>query len=232
MYAVLDVETTGLNPTRSHRVCEIAVIHVDRHGRIEREWCSLINPEQHRGTQRGRGLPQCRDTPPTTAQSLPVSDFSRAPTFGRLSGEVAKLLVGRLIVTHNPAFDLPALRHEFNLLGVEVPLRPELALSTMALAAQYIPLTGRPLHDSYPTAGASVDDAKEGDVKECNVKGNDVEATDGLALADARAAAELLTAYLSLTTEPPPWATLLDEVARLRWPSLAVEEAVRPATEC
>jgi DNA polymerase-3 subunit epsilon len=186
MYAVVDVETTGLSPTRSQRVCEIAIIHVDRHGRIEREWCSLVNPRR------------APSTPLTAAQPLIDNEFGRAPTFDRLAGEVTKLLVGRLVVAHNPEFDVLALRHEFNLLGVDVPLRPELGLSAMALAAQYIPLTGRPLLDRYPA--------------------DDIKAADGdLALANARTATELLTTYLSMTTEPPPWAALLDEVAGLRW---------------
>lgn len=222
MYAVLDVETTGLNPTLSHRVCEIAVIHVDRHGRVEREWCSLVNPEQTRDG----------DPPPTTPQPLADNEFSRAPTFDRLAGQVAKLLVGRLIVAQNPESDLLALRQEFNLLGIEVPLRPELGLSTMALAAQHIPLTGRPLHASYPVAGDSGDDSKFDGGKTAGDEVDDLKAAGGdLALVNARAAAGLLTAYLSMTTEPPPWAALLDEAARQRWPSLAVDPVVRTATE-
>lgn len=217
MYAVLDVETTGLNPTFSHRVCEIAVIHVDRHGRVEREWCSLVNPERTRDG----------DTPQPAAQPIADNEFSRAPTFDRLAGQVAKLLVGRLIVAHDPAFDVVALRHEFNLLGIEVPLRPELGLSTMALAAQHIPLTGRPLYARHPTVGGSVDG-----VKTAGDEVDDLKAAGGdLALVNARAAAGLLTAYLSMTTEPPPWAALLDEAARQRWPSLAVDPVVRPTTE-
>jgi DNA polymerase-3 subunit epsilon len=209
MYAVLDVETTGLNPTRSHRVCEIAVIHVDRHGRIEREWCSLVEPKAERD----------HAVPPTGPQSTADDAAGRAPCFDRLAGKVAKLLVGRLIVAHNPVFDILVLRHEFNLLGIDVPLRPELGLSTIALAAQYIPLTGRPLHHSYAASGVNVDGVKpDGDKTDCG----------DLALTDARAAAGLLTAYLSISTGPPPWAMLLDEAARLRWPPLPVDSTVQP----
>ncbi len=225
MYAVLDVETTGLNPAWSHRVREIAVIQVDRHGRIEREWCGLVNPERNRGARRDRKR---------AAQSRPDNEFSRAPTFGRLAGEVANLLVGRLIVAQDLTFDVLSLRREFNLLGVDVPLRPELGLSTMALAAQHIPLTGRPLHASGVAAGGSVDEVKAtGDSMEVKAAGGDDVSTPtgDLTLSNARAAAELLTAYLSIATEPPPWTTLLDEAARLRWPSLPVDSTVRPATE-
>jgi DNA polymerase-3 subunit epsilon len=192
MYAVLNIETTALNPDQSHRVCDIAIILVDRHGRIEREWCSRVNPERDPGGQR---IVAADDTPGT-------------PSFDRLAGEVAELLAERLIVAHNPPFDTMLLRREYNLLGVDVPLRPELCLSAMALAAQYIPLTGR------SSRGFSLAVDVKADVEHS-------------ALADARTAASLLTSYLSVAPDPVPWAALLEEVAGLRWPSPPVEAATR-----
>ena len=42
--AVVDVETTGLNPA-TDRIIEIGVVTLDERGNVEGEWTSLINPE-------------------------------------------------------------------------------------------------------------------------------------------------------------------------------------------
>ena len=56
MYAVVDVETTGLRPSWHDRVVEIAIVHVDDAGTIEAEWCTLVNPQRDLGPQHIHGI--------------------------------------------------------------------------------------------------------------------------------------------------------------------------------
>ena len=46
LFAVLDVETTGLSPAKGDRVVEIAVIVLDEQFRVVRMFDSLVNPER------------------------------------------------------------------------------------------------------------------------------------------------------------------------------------------
>jgi DNA polymerase-3 subunit epsilon len=47
--AVVDVETTGLNPYRHDRIVEVAVVVVELNGQVIREFTTLINPERDIG---------------------------------------------------------------------------------------------------------------------------------------------------------------------------------------
>src|SRR5690554_1237660 len=91
MYAVVDVETTGLGP-RTNRIAEIAVVLVDERGEIERTWCTLINPE--------------RDLGPQHIHGISASDVLFAPTFGQVAGQLSEMLSARILVAHNVTFDL------------------------------------------------------------------------------------------------------------------------------
>ena len=55
MYAVVDVETTGLFPGAHHRVAEVAVVQVDDTGRVTGEWSTLVNPGRDLGSQHVHG---------------------------------------------------------------------------------------------------------------------------------------------------------------------------------
>lgn len=194
MYAVVDVETTGLNPGWKHRVAEIAIVLLDRHGRVELEWCSLVNPQRDLGVQDVHGIR--------------AADVRRAPVFDDLAGYVVELLAGRVLVAHNLPFDAMFLQHEYALLGVDVPVRSDLGLCTMRLAPRYLRVTSRSLRDCCLAAGLRLEEWHS-------------------ALADARAAVGLLTRYLSLASDPPPWAPLLSAATDLRWPYLP-SQAVAP----
>ena len=47
--AVIDVETTGLNPYRHDRVVEMAALAVRLDGTVVRELVTLVNPERDMG---------------------------------------------------------------------------------------------------------------------------------------------------------------------------------------
>jgi len=145
MYAVVDVETTGLRPSWHDRVVEVAVVHVDVHGNREREWCSLVNPE--------------RDMGPQSIHGITAAEARRAPTFAQLAGTIVDLLKGRVVVAHNLRFDAQFLRHEYDRLGFRVPIGFARGLCTMTLADRFLPAAGRSLLHCCHVAGIQHDQA-------------------------------------------------------------------------
>ncbi|MET7132635.1 DNA polymerase III subunit epsilon [Cellulosimicrobium sp. MI9406] len=130
-YAVVDVETTGLRPSRHDRIVEVAVVHVDAAGRVERTWSTLVNPE--------------RDLGPQVVHGITAADVRHAPRFADVAGTLAGLLEGRVLVAHNAAFDLGFLQHSFQSCGHDVPLVWPTTLCTMRTAAALLPGAPRSL---------------------------------------------------------------------------------------
>lgn len=104
MYAVVDVETTGLGDR--DRVVEIAVVMLDTHLRVERSWETVINPE--------------RDVPTTFIHGLSADQCARGPRFADIAADCAALLDGRVLVAHNASFEWRFLCSEFDRAGVTV----------------------------------------------------------------------------------------------------------------
>src|SRR5262245_8412556 len=175
-YAVVDVETTGLFPGRHDRVAEVAVVLVDRDGRRTGEWSTLVNPN--------------RDLGPQHVHGIQAADARQAPTFAEIAGELAKRLVGRVLVAHNLSFDVRFLVSEYRRLGADVPIDYDNGLCTMRLSNTYLNCAGRSLTACCQSAGIEHGQAHS-------------------ALGDARACAGLLTRYIRLAARPEPWAHLL-----------------------
>ena len=138
-YAVIDTETTGLLTGYRHRIAEIAVIHLDPYGTTTGEWCTLLNPQ--------------RDLGPQAIHGIRAADVRRAPTFDQITGQLADLLAGRVVVAHNWPFDAMHLRAEFARLGVDVPLHATPGLCTMRAAGQAMPWARRSLIECCAAAG-------------------------------------------------------------------------------
>lgn len=145
MYAVIDLETTGLNPWRHDRIVEIAIVHVDDGGAITSEWCSLVNPQRDLGPQRIHGIR--------------AADARRAPTFSQLAPQITDALRGRVLVAHNVAFDGPFLDHQFTQIGHPTPIRTAANLCTMLLAGVFLPDSGRSLAACCASAGIPLENA-------------------------------------------------------------------------
>lgn len=100
-YAVVDLETTGLEP-QDEAIIEVGVVLLDPHGREQLRWDSLVNPHRHPG--------------PTRIHGITPDDLIDAPELGTLAPALVELLRGRVLVAHNIRFDasflLPALRLE------------------------------------------------------------------------------------------------------------------------
>ncbi|NTV38917.1 MAG: DNA polymerase III subunit epsilon [Demequinaceae bacterium] len=144
-FAVIDLETTGFAYTRSDRVCEVAVVLLDAHGRRQDAWTTLINPQRDLGAQH--------------IHHIDATDARLAPTFAQAMGDLTELLRGRVVAAHNATFDASFLAAEYARAGAPIALTPADALCTMRMARQYLPGVGGKLADCCGHLGISLDDA-------------------------------------------------------------------------
>jgi DNA polymerase-3 subunit epsilon len=122
MYAIVDVETTGLNP-KTEKITEIAIfLHDGR--KVTHEFTTLINPEKK--------IPY-RITQMTGITNKMVED---APRFCDVAREILELTEGRTLVGHHIAFDYSFLRNEYSSLGYD--FRRE-KLCTVRMSRKLIP---------------------------------------------------------------------------------------------
>lgn len=144
-YAVIDLETTGIHPGTSHRIVEIAVVHVDGTGAITGSWETLLNPGRDLGQQSIHGIR--------------AADVLAAPTFEQIAGQLIELLRGRVLTAHNAGFDCRFLQAEFSRLGVDLPPLVDGALCTMRLASEFLPGSSRALANCCAAYDIELDDA-------------------------------------------------------------------------
>lgn len=126
MYAVVDVETTGLSPTKD-RIIEIAVVGLDAAGQTEWAWTSVLNP--------------LRDVGPTRIHGLHAKDVVNAPTFDQVGGYLVSLFANRVIVGHNVSFDWRFIDASFERMGVVTPLVPVTCTCQAARQLGHYPAT-------------------------------------------------------------------------------------------
>lgn len=116
--AVIDVETTGLNPYRHDRIVEVAVVLVDPQEGIISTLDTLINPE--------------RDIGPSSIHGLTSTDIINAPRFIDIASHIAAFMRPAVALAgHNLRFDISFLRAEYERIGVDMPKYSR--LDTMAL---------------------------------------------------------------------------------------------------
>src|SRR5947207_14917974 len=117
--AFVDVETTGLSPSRND-IAEIGVVTVDG-PRVER-WSTLIKARSRRELALAKGV-------------VP-DDLDNAPTFADIAVSLAQRLSGRLVVAHNARFAYTFLRTAFQ--RVDISFEPELICSVMLSRKLYL----------------------------------------------------------------------------------------------
>lgn len=122
MYAIIDVETTGVN-AKSDRITEIAIIIFDGE-KIVKEYSSLINPE--------------RKIPYRISQMTGINNHmvASAPKFYELAKDIVELTKDCTFVAHNAAFDYRFIRAEFESLDYNYERK---TLDTIKLARKFIP---------------------------------------------------------------------------------------------
>ncbi|SPM30322.1 DNA polymerase III subunit epsilon, partial [Mycobacterium terramassiliense] len=190
-FAVLDFETTGLAANQSDRVVEVGIVLLSSHGDTEDEWSTLLNPG--------------RDVGPTEIHGICAADVLAAPTFSAIVPRLLRCLRGRIVVSHNIAFDLRFLGAELRRAGVALDNPWLTGLCTMKWAGRLLPAASRKLRDCCDAAGVLLTDAHS-------------------ALADARAVAGLLKHLLERGGVPPPWASEISGAEEFRWPDVAGPE--------
>ena len=136
-YTVIDLETTGLFPSRHDRIIEIGILHLSDDGEVEDEWATLVNPQ--------------RDVGPTHIHGITARDVHTAPTFSQIAPRVVTSLAGRTLVAHNARFDTSFLDYEFERCGFGTR-PPTPSLCTMELSSSYLRGASRKLRDCCAAA--------------------------------------------------------------------------------
>lgn len=135
-FVALDVETTGLKPSRQ-RVIEVALVRF-RNGQVERSYETLVNP--------GRSIPEFI-TRLTTIRNEDVAD---APAFGDVADEMLEFLGDSLIVGHNVAFDIGFMNAELGRVDREELVNER--LDTMGMAVRFLRSVRKPSLDRVADA--------------------------------------------------------------------------------
>ena len=122
MYAILDIETTGLSPKRE-KITEIA-IYIHDGEKIVDEFATLLNPEVD--------IPY-RITQLTGINNKMVND---APKFYEVARRIVEMTEDAIIVGHNVSFDYNFIRKEFREFGYDFQRKK---LCTVQLSRKLLP---------------------------------------------------------------------------------------------
>jgi len=125
-FAVVDVETSGLS-LRRHRLLQVGVVVVDRHGAVIDRWASLIRPPRRVFYRVG----------PTRLHGIRRRAMRHAPELAAVIGQLSSLLDGAVFVAHNATFDLGFLHKAAAQAGM--PLSIGATLCTLQLSRQLDP---------------------------------------------------------------------------------------------
>lgn len=177
-FAVIDVETTGLYADREDRIIEIAIQHLEPDGTSGSTWSTLISPDRSPG--------------PTHIHGLTAAHLGDAPRFYDITGDIANMLAGRIVVAHNALFDMSFLHAEFARAGHPLPAWP--TLCTLEAAAVLRPDGPRSLADCTDSEGI--------DLRDAHSAAGDVDATARLLAIYLRVAATQSLALNQLQLRP------------------------------
>jgi DNA polymerase-3 subunit epsilon len=145
-YAVLDVETTGLQPGASN-IIEIAIIQLDARANVISEWSSLINP------------PGDGELGATHIHGISRAMVAGAPSIADFADEIVERIQGHIIVGHVVEFDLSHLMSEFARLGRRLPNIGSVSLCTRDLARRQLQPSPLTLRNCCDQLGISIHDA-------------------------------------------------------------------------
>ena len=118
-YVVVDVETTGFDPSVGDRVLEISAIRTDGKGNVLASFSSLLNP----------GVP---DTGAQHIHGISTDMLAGAPTFAEVFGQIAQVMDNAVFVAHHAKFDESFLASEAALASIELKRMPGLCTYWLA----------------------------------------------------------------------------------------------------
>ncbi len=103
---ILDIETTGLEPSQGHRIIEIAAIEMIGRQLSDNKFHRYINPQRE------------IDAAATEVHGITSEELAGQPIFNDIAVELLEFLKGAELVIHNAPFDVGFLNHEFKLFGL------------------------------------------------------------------------------------------------------------------
>ncbi|HRE02555.1 MAG TPA: 3'-5' exonuclease [Ilumatobacteraceae bacterium] len=157
-FAVVDVETSGLSPTR-HRLLQVAVVVSDASGQVLDTWVSLVRPRWRWFFRLG----------PRHIHGLRRTDLRRAEPAPVVLRELSRRIDGAVLTAHNAEFDMAFLRAAAQRAGVTLDLGTSLCTLWLSrhldpdrtqshrladLATRYGVVNGKP-HDALEDALAT-----------------------------------------------------------------------------
>ena len=110
-YVVVDVETSGLEPSQGARVIEIAAIRTPGDGTVSDSFHTLINPGSN-------------DVGLTSIHGITAQMILDAPTFAQITNHVRRIFSNAVFVAHHSLFDERFVASEFAHAGQELNLMP------------------------------------------------------------------------------------------------------------
>ncbi|RKY27469.1 MAG: hypothetical protein DRP61_04120 [Candidatus Omnitrophota bacterium] len=103
-FVVFDVETTGLNPERGDKICEIGAVRV-RKGEVVSEFCQLVNPK--------REIPSSS----VNIHGISLEELESAPFFEEVVDSFLEFIDNFFLLGYNVEFDLGFLNFELRTIG-------------------------------------------------------------------------------------------------------------------
>lgn len=102
-FAVIDLETTGLNYHEGDRIVQIAIVELSFTGKILSSWSTYINPERNMSSTHIHGLTN--------------EDVQGSPTFKEIAHILKEKIHNKILVAHNYEFDGLFLEKQFKEAG-------------------------------------------------------------------------------------------------------------------
>ena len=116
---VVDVETTGFDPTAGDRLLEVSAIRVNPQGQICDEFTTLVDA-------------QVSDTGAEHIHGISPDMLDGAPTFSEIFPVLKSLFSGAIFVAHHAKFDESFLANEAKRAGFDFPRMPGLCTYVLA----------------------------------------------------------------------------------------------------
>ena len=142
-FAIVDLETSSLSPNSGY-IVEIAIVKMNRKGKILERFETLINPPDGNV---GR----------SDIHLISASSVKNAPRFPDVIGNILSIMDECVVVAHNAKFEENFLASEFARAGCDTPLLP--AIDTMWLAQMELDLYNYKLPTVLSYYGHSIIDA-------------------------------------------------------------------------